>query len=55
MNRIEIQRALYNARNNYLKAKKETGFWAREISILKDMGKALDMPDLFIELFGELK
>lgn len=55
MNRIEIQRALYDARNKYLKAKEEMGFWAREICILKDMEKALDAPDLYTELFGELK
>lgn len=55
MTRVEIQRALYDARNNYLKAKEQMGFWAREIVILKDMEKALDAPDLFTELFGELK
>jgi hypothetical protein len=53
MNRVEIQRALYDARNNYLKAKGEMGFWAREISILKEMENALDSPDVFTELYGQ--
>jgi hypothetical protein len=53
MNRIEIQRALYDARNNYLKSKKDLLFWAREIAFLKDMEKALDAPDLFTELYGQ--
>jgi hypothetical protein len=34
MDRIEIQRKLYDARNEYLKAKKSMEFWKREISFL---------------------
>ncbi len=51
MNRIEIQRALYDARNEYLKAKKSMEFYAREISFLKQCEKELDL-DLFTEMFG---
>jgi hypothetical protein len=51
MNRIEIQRALYDARNEYLKAKKSMEFYAREISFLNQCEKELDL-DLFDEMFG---
>lgn len=51
MNRIEIQRALYTARNAYLKAKKEMEFQQREIAFLKQCEKDLDV-DLFAEMFG---
>jgi len=53
MNRIEIQHALYDARNEYLKAKKSMEFYAREISFLKECDRNLDGPDLFTELFGD--
>jgi hypothetical protein len=53
MNRVEIQRALYDARNNYLKAQKDMKFWAREISFLKDVENALDSPDVFTEFYGQ--
>jgi hypothetical protein len=52
MNRVEIQRALYYARNNYLKAQREMKFWERQIAFLKEMENALDSPDLFTELYG---
>ena len=51
MDRIEIQRKLYDARNAYLKAKKEMEFQQREIAFLKMCEDALDT-DLFTELFG---
>lgn len=51
MNRIELQRALYDARNAYLKAKKEMEFQQREIAFLKQCEKELNL-DLFTELFG---
>ena len=51
MDRIEIQRKLYDARNAYLKAKKEMEFQQREIAFLKQCEKDLDV-DLFTELFG---
>jgi len=53
MNRVEIQRALYDARNKYLKAKDDVKFWTREIAFLKEMEKALDAPDLFTEFYGQ--
>jgi hypothetical protein len=52
MNRIEIQRKLYDARNEYLKAKSQMEFWKREIAFLKDCESALNAPDLYTELFG---
>lgn len=52
MNRIEIQRALYDARNAYLKAKKEMEFHQREIAFLKQCEKELDQPSLYEQLFG---
>ena len=52
MNRIEIQRKLYDARNEYLKAKKQMEFWQREISFLKECEDNLDRPDIFTELYG---
>jgi hypothetical protein len=56
MNRIEIQRKLYDARNAYLKAKSETDFWRIEIASLKACEKLLDKPtdSLFNELFGDI-
>lgn len=51
MDRIEIQRKLYDARNAYLKAKKEMEFQQREIAFLKQCEKELDS-NLFDELFG---
>jgi hypothetical protein len=53
MDRIEIQRKLYDARNEYLKAKKSVEFWKREISFLKECERNLDRPDLFTEMFGD--
>lgn len=54
MTRVEIQRALYDARNEYLKAKKSMEFYAREIAFLNDCEKELDKPSdwLFDEMFG---
>jgi hypothetical protein len=51
MDRIKIQRKLYDARNAYLKAKKEMEFQQREIAFLKECEKNLNV-DLFAELFG---
>jgi hypothetical protein len=54
MNRIEIQRALYEARNNYLKAKASVEFYRKEIAFLKDCEAGLDRPAdwLYQEMFG---
>jgi len=54
MNRIEIQRALYDARNNYLKAKASVEFYRKEIMFLKECEASLDRPadSLYQELFG---
>jgi hypothetical protein len=56
MDRIEIQRKLYDARNEYLKAKKSVEFWKREIAFLKDCEDNLNKPDnwLYNEMFGEV-
>jgi hypothetical protein len=53
MDRIEIQRKLYDARNAYLKAKKEMEFQQREIYFLKECERNLNKPEnwLFDELF----
>jgi hypothetical protein len=55
MDRIEIQRKLYDARNEYLKAKKSVEFWTREIAFLKECESNLNKPEnwLFQELFGD--
>tara|TARA_R110000868_G_scaffold397265_1_gene669874 strand:+ start:293 stop:484 length:192 start_codon:yes stop_codon:yes gene_type:complete len=53
MNQIQIQRALYNARNAYLKAKREMEFYSHEISFLKECEKSLYEPDLFDQLFSD--
>lgn len=53
MNQVEIQGALYDARNAYLKAKKEMEFYRTKIKSLKAIEKQLNNPvDLFQELFG---
>lgn len=54
MNRIEIQRALYDARNNYLKAKASVEFYRQEIMFLKECEANLDKPEdwLYQEMFG---
>ena len=52
MNRIEIQRALYVARNEYLKAKAAMEFQRKEILFLKELESALDRTPLSEELFG---
>jgi len=54
MNRVELQGALYDARNAYLKAKKEMEFQKREIAFLNECVAELDKPEgwLFNELFG---
>ena len=52
MNRIEIQRKLYDARNAYLKAKKEMEYQQREIAFLKMCEENLNRGDIFAELFG---
>jgi hypothetical protein len=51
MNRVEMQRALYNERNAYLKAKREMEFHAHEIKFLNECIKAMDAPALYDELF----
>jgi hypothetical protein len=55
MDRIEIQRALYVARNEYLKAKKSMEFYAREISYLKECERDLNKPAdwMYNEMFGD--
>jgi hypothetical protein len=55
MNRIEIQRALYDARNEYLKAKKSVEFYTREIAFLKECERNLDKDAdwLYNELFSD--
>ena len=55
MNRIELQRALYDARDAYLKAKKEMEFQKREIAFLKECECNLDKPAdwLYNEMFGD--
>ena len=57
MDRIEIQRKLYDARNEYLKAKKSVEFWQREISFLKEcedhLNKGRTDGWLFREMFGD--
>jgi hypothetical protein len=52
MDRIEIQRALYVARNQYLAAKSAMEFQRREILFLKELESALDRTPLTEELFG---
>ena len=54
MNRVEVQRALYDARNNYLKAKASVEFYRKEIMFLKECEANLDKPDnwLYNEMFG---
>jgi len=52
MTRIEIQRKLYDARNAYLKAKKEMEFQQREIAFLKQCEKELNQPSLYEQLYG---
>jgi hypothetical protein len=53
MNRIEIQRKLYDARNEYLKAKRSVEFWKREIAFLKECEDNLNKPAdwLYNEMF----
>lgn len=53
MNRIEIQRALYEARNKYLEAKASVEFYRKEILFLKECEANLDKPSdwLYQELF----
>ena len=55
MNLIEIQRKLYDARNQYLKAKKSVEFWQREIAFLKECESNVHKPDnwLYEEMFGD--
>jgi hypothetical protein len=51
MDRIEIQRALYDARNAYLKAKSAMEYHQREIAFLKQCEEELSRLDLFEQLF----
>lgn len=53
MNRIEIQRKLYDARNEYLKAMSQMKFYQREIAFLKECESALNRSDLFAEFYGD--
>jgi hypothetical protein len=52
MNRLEIQSALYDARDNYLKAKKQVEFYKREIAFLKECERNLDR-DIYTEMYGD--
>jgi hypothetical protein len=54
MDRIEIQRKLYDARNEYLKAKESVKFWTREIAFLKECEDNLEKGDnwLYNEMFA---
>jgi hypothetical protein len=56
MDRIEIQRKLYDARNAYLKAKKEMEFQQHEIAFLKEcednLKKGRTGDWMFNEMFG---
>ena len=52
MTRIEIQRALFVARNEYLAAKAAMEFQRKEILLLKELESALDRAPLTEELFG---
>jgi hypothetical protein len=54
MDRIEIQRALYTSRNEYLKSAAITRHHAREIQRLKELERGLDRPSLMAEMFGML-
>lgn len=54
MNRIELQRALYDARNAYLKAKKEMEFQQREIAFLKMCEEAMNRAESGVTLYDEL-
>ena len=54
MDRIEIQQALYTARNGYLKSAAITRHYAREIQRLKELERGLDRPSLLEEMFGML-
>lgn len=55
MDRVEIQRKLYDARNEYLKAKKTVEFWKREIAFLKECEDNLKKGDnwLYNEMFSD--
>ena len=55
MDRLTIQRELYKARNEYIKAQKSVDFWKREIAILKDLEKAFDRPSLVEEMFQSIR
>jgi hypothetical protein len=52
MTRIEFQRALHEARNGYLSAKKEIKFYENEISFLKECLDGLDQPSLYDQMFN---
>lgn len=51
MTRIEIQRALYDARKEYVKAQKQVEFQKREIAFLNQCWKEFDL-DLYSEMFS---
>ena len=51
MTRIEILRALYDARNAYIKAKKQVEVQKREIAFLNQCWKEIDL-DLYSEMFS---
>jgi hypothetical protein len=54
MTRLEIQQALYETRNNYLKAKASVEFYRKEIIFLKECEANLGKPEgwLYQEMFG---
>jgi hypothetical protein len=52
MNRLDLQRALHEARNGYLSARKEMKFYENEISFLKECLDKLDKPSLYDQMFN---
>lgn len=52
MNRLEIQRALYDARDGYAKAQQQVKFYQNEISFLKECERELTL-NLYDEMFGD--
>lgn len=52
--RIEIQRELYEARNAYLKARREVEHYQRRIAFLKQAERDLNRPEILDELYSSL-
>lgn len=53
MTQLEISKALYDARNGYLKAQQQLKFYQNEISFLKMCEDAMKI-DLYAEMFPEV-